>query len=73
MSGTFCAKSPTYDQILEFDRQLRDFAVPSHLSLDTTMNNHDSPESPDMVMQRVWAFVLRENGEHGYMFFGVRC
>lgn len=71
MTTAFGVKMPPYITILDLDRKIRDFPIPSHLR----PNCHDSPElePPELHMRRWWVLSSKEASEFffvlGYFLF----
>lgn len=58
--GAFGAKIPAYSTILELDRKIRDFPIPSHLQLQCV---NDTRAGPQVVLQRLCVLMMKESGK----------
>ncbi|KAG8219250.1 hypothetical protein J3R82DRAFT_89 [Butyriboletus roseoflavus] len=56
--AAFGAKIPTYCAVLELDRKIRDFPIPSHLQLQCV---NDTRAGPQIVLQRLLVLMLKES------------
>ncbi|KAH0837784.1 hypothetical protein J3R83DRAFT_5964 [Lanmaoa asiatica] len=56
--AAFGAKIPTYSTILELDRKIRDFPIPSHLQLQCVT---DTRAGPQVVLQRLLVLTMKES------------
>ncbi|KAF8131480.1 hypothetical protein EV363DRAFT_1165082, partial [Boletus edulis] len=54
----FGAKLPTYSTILELDRKIRDFPIPSHLQLQCI---NDTRAGPQIVLQQLLVLTMKES------------
>lgn len=62
--AAFGAKIPTYSTILELDRKIRDFPIPSHLQLQ---NITDTRAGPQVILQQFLVLTMKESGEQSLM------
>lgn len=58
--AAFGAKIPTYRTILELDRKIRDFPIPSHLQLQYV---NDTGAGPQIFLQQLLVLTMKESGE----------
>ncbi|KAG9308956.1 hypothetical protein JVU11DRAFT_11258 [Chiua virens] len=56
--AAFGAKIPTYNTILELDRRIRDFPIPSHLQLHSVT---DTRGGPQLILQRLLVLTMKES------------
>ncbi|KAF8546280.1 hypothetical protein OG21DRAFT_1427450 [Imleria badia] len=56
--AAFGAKIPTYSTILELDRKIRDFPVPSHLQLQCV---RDTRAGSQVILQQVLVLTMKES------------
>ncbi|KAI0370469.1 hypothetical protein BV20DRAFT_1052490 [Pilatotrama ljubarskyi] len=59
MTTAFGAKQPNYAKVMEMDRRVRDFPVPSALRVQCGVTEEQRP-TPALVLQRLLATLLKE-------------
>ena len=62
MTTAFAAKAPSYAKIMEMDKRVRDFPVPTSLRIQCG-EVEMPPPSTALIMQRMFGTLLKETSE----------